>query len=106
MTENKAENKKQQYEMIFYYVVIFVLSVAMGYYLKSIAKHYVTVGYEDSKLIVGKSNVDFKEISEKAKEINQKMQEEQLKAMQEAQAAQGGSGEAAETVTTGASCGE
>ncbi|MBD3238275.1 MAG: hypothetical protein GF332_01380 [Candidatus Moranbacteria bacterium] len=50
-----------------YLVIFFILSFLIGYVGKKILKPKITMGFDDSKVVVVNSNVDFKEIEEKLK---------------------------------------
>ena len=64
---------KKQMSTPVYYLVVFILSIAVGFYAKSLAAKYVTIGFDDDKIQTSKSDHDFKKIE---KEV-EKMREEQ-----------------------------
>ncbi|MBU2025961.1 MAG: hypothetical protein ABIC19_02865 [Patescibacteria group bacterium] len=59
-----------------YFVVIFALSFAVGYYAKSIAKNYLTMGFDDAKIKALTSDYNLEEVSKKVQEIQAKNQQE------------------------------
>ena len=73
----KSKNKKRLTTPV-YYLIIFVLSIAVGYYAKLLATKYVTIGFDDDKIQTSQSDYNFKDVAsavEKARQAEATSQE-------------------------------
>ncbi|MEA3273687.1 MAG: hypothetical protein U9Q72_03805 [Patescibacteria group bacterium] len=64
-------NDKKQTVPFSRYLIIFALSIAVGYYAKMWATNYTSIGFEDWKITTASSEYNFTEIEKKVEQLKE-----------------------------------
>jgi len=88
LNQSMEEKDKSNTEMIYHFIIIFVISLVAGYWLKTSLKPVVTSGPEDKNVIAVKQSYDFETAK---KRLEERLKEQQKNPAQQTSPAGGGS---------------
>jgi F0F1-type ATP synthase assembly protein I len=77
LEEPKEDSKKKKYDLYVEFVLLFILGVLLGIALKNEATRRVTIGFDDYKMNIMKSDFDINQIEKDILEAQKKEQEQE-----------------------------